>query len=415
MMATVLTLLAHIGLLCRLPSLRMRQWIARASKQHALGASKASPELRQLLIDVSVIHWHDSGTGIQRVVRSVLDSLESNPPVAFKIRYVIAQRRQCYQYVDTLGQSKTMKVTMRPGDIFFGLDLAAHLLPHNIKQLLKWKLAGGILNFVIYDMLPLSHPELFTRPRVRHFRLWAKFLALMADGWLCISHSVKVDVQKWVEKNTDLLSEQLRIVVIPMGNDLPAKRLKQQASKEVTEVLRKLNNVPWALMVGTLEPRKCHAQVLNAFERLWQQGNEFALVFVGHKGWQTKALQQRINQHLQINKNLFWFHAAADADLEHLYQNTTGVLTASIAESYGLPIIEALRYRKPLLVRDIPVFREVAGNNAVYFTNDTPAEFSHTLGTWLRNSKFDKIECNNISIMRNWAEATESIIKILEI
>jgi len=415
MMPIILALLARTGLLRQLPSLRVRQWITQASAQRSAAVPQALPALRQLLVDVSVVHWHDAGTGIQRVVRSVLAHLEKNPPPGFRVCCVVAQRKQPYLYAHSLGQPRAKKVDVGPGDIFLGLDLAAHLLPSHLNQLLNWKLAGVALHFVVYDMLPLTHPAHFTRPRVRHFERWARLLAIMADGLLCISHSVRIDAQTWFQENTGLSASQLRTTVVPLGGDLPPESLTDLPSEGVIETIAMLKSRPWALMVGTLEPRKCHTQVLDAFEQLWQQGDESALVLVGQRGWQTDALQLRITQHAQLNRNLFWFQAATDADLERFYQAATGVLAASVAEGYGLPLSEALNHLKPLLVRDIPVFREVAGTNAIYFTDDTPVTFSLALRQWLTNARYTAGVFENPPIERSWADATIAIVHAMGI
>jgi len=409
----VLMLLARTGFLRRSPPKRVRQWIFRASRQPDTTVLEVSPKPRQLLIDVSVIHRHDAGTGIQRVVRSVLNHLEKNPPSGFTVRCVVANHRQPYRYADTLGQPELDKINVHKNDIFLGLDLCAHLLPLHFNQLLKWKLAGISFHFVVYDILPLTHPLYFTRLNVNHFKRWAKLLAILSDGLLCISHCVRTEVQNWLQQNTDLLPTQLLTTVIPLGGDLSRENSTDQPSKAVIEALAKLKGRPWALMVGTLEPRKGHAQVLDAFELLWQQGDNSSLVIVGRRGWKTDTLQQRILRHLQLNRNLFWFEAATDADLEKFYNSTTGVLGASVAEGYGLPLIEALDHKKPLLVRDIPIFREIVGAGANYFTDDSPLTFSCTIQYWLMNAKFTEVISNEPTRPTTWAQATIAIVHAL--
>jgi len=406
----LLVLLGRMGLLRQLSPSRVRQWIKNATVQHVTDDSEVFPSSRQLLVDISVVHWHDAGTGIQRVVRSVLSHLTTNPPPGFIVRCVVAQRKQPYLYADTLGEPGAKQIDVRSGDIFLGLDLVAHLLPQHFNQLLNWKLAGASLHFMVYDMLPLTHPAHFTRPRVRHFKRWARLLAIMADGLLCISHCVRTDVQTWFQINSGLSANQLHTTVIPLGGDFPPKSLSEQPSEKVIETLATLKDRRWALMVGTLEPRKCHAEVLDAFEHLWQQGEKCALVFVGHPGWQTDTLQYRITRHPQINRNLFWFNVANDADLERFYQETTGVVVASLAEGYGLPLSEAIHHNKPLLVRDIPIFREVGSTNAAYFSNDSSIVFSQTLKQWLSTKKCNEIVKPFLTTNHLWSDTTMSIV-----
>ena len=414
MLRAALILLARTGLLRLASAARVRQWVANASTSTPLRQQDAP---RQLLLDVSVIHKHDAGTGIQRVVRSVLGHLQATPPEGFTVRCVVAESKRPYHHVERQGHaSTTQKVKVQAGDVFLGLDLAAHLLPRHLSQLLEWKLAGASLHFVVYDMLPLTHAAHFKAARARHFQRWAQLLAMMADSLLCISHSVQADLQRWLSQNAGLTPRQLPTRVVPLGGDFykAPQAAPSRPSPEVLQALSQLQGKHWALMVGTLEPRKCHARVLDAFEHLWQQQSPAALVLVGRPGWHTEKLQQRIAQHPQLNRNLYWFSAASDAELEIFYQQTTGVVVASLAEGYGLPLSEALNHGKPLLARDIPVFREVAGEHARYFTDDTPAAFSHTLQDWLAAPQSGS-EATSPQPTHTWAEATRHIMQALNI
>jgi glycosyltransferase involved in cell wall biosynthesis len=382
-------------------------WI-RKSRPSNCGSAKSG----QLLVDVSVIHQFDAGTGIQRVVRSVLTHLKSNPPEGFTVRQVAACDRFPYRYVDEPLKFGSQKIQIQAGDVFLGLDLVAHILPRHIAQLLDWKLAGANLHFVVYDLLPLTHPSLFKAARVRHFQRWAKVLSMMADSLLCISKTVKKDLQVWLGESANLTPQQISTSVIPLGGDFDNNKnsVSQGPGAEVLLALGQLKGSNWALMVGTLEPRKCHAQVLDAFEHLWRTQSSLALVLVGRPGWSTELLQQRIARHPQLNRKLYWFSAASDTELELFYSQTTGVVMASIAEGYGLPLTEALCYGKPILARDIPVFREVAGERAIYFLDDSPIALSDMLKNWL---VADHAPAIAIEPQQTWADTAAHIVASL--
>jgi glycosyltransferase involved in cell wall biosynthesis len=84
----------------------------------------------------------------------------------------------------------------------------------------------------------------------------------------------------------------------------------------------------------------------------------------------TDRLTDYIRRHPEHGKRLFWLSSADDSRLASLYQAADGVLVASQAEGFGLPLVEAAKYDLPVLARDIPVFREVAGDHATYFGDD---------------------------------------------
>jgi glycosyltransferase involved in cell wall biosynthesis len=136
-------------------------------------------------------------------------------------------------------------------------------------------------------------------------------------------------------------------------------------------------------MVGTLEPRKAHAQALAAFEALWDGGTDVTLVVAGKAGWMVESLVKRLNQHPERGQRLLWIESATDDELQSLYEASSGVLMASQGEGFGLPLVEAATHRRPILARDLPVFREVAGEHATYFSGLSAASLAAALASWL--------------------------------
>jgi glycosyltransferase involved in cell wall biosynthesis len=152
---------------------------------------------------------------------------------------------------------------------------------------------------------------------------------------------------------------------------------------ESTSVLKTLKSRPSFLTVGTLEPRKGHRQTLAAFELLWAQNKDVNLVFVGKKGWMVDDLSTLINNHTELGKRLFWLDGISDEYLGHIYAASTCLLSASEGEGFGLPLIEAAKQHIPVLARDLPVFREVAGNHAFYFSGLAPQNLATSVLQWL--------------------------------
>src|SRR5882672_1477236 len=162
-------------------------------------ARDASVGPRQILADVSVISRNDAGTGIQRVVRELLRQMIANPPSGYVVRPVYATHWRGFRYADqyyaALGGKEpdvanTAKVVVRAGDIFIGMDLAARTLPLYPFSLARWKASGVRFFFIVYDLLPVLHPEWFTSSAVNAYRDWMRTVAIYADGAVCISRSV---------------------------------------------------------------------------------------------------------------------------------------------------------------------------------------------------------------------------------
>lgn len=370
---------------------------------------------KQLLVDISVIYQNDSGTGIQRVVRALLTQLLSTPPAGYIVQPIIATRKSSYRAIslDTSDSSlDTSKlISIQPGDIFLGLDLSAHIIPAHHNQLSKWKTQGAVLHFVVYDILPIHHPEWFSRKLSRAFRRWIKTIAILADSAICISASSEADLVKCFRDQYNLPTDCIPTKVIPMGWDIsssnPSKGLPLNFEALLSQI--KLHNT--ILIVGTLEPRKGHVQVLDAFEVLWQDGNNLNLIIVGQSGWKTEVLQARIQNHPYFNKHLFWLDKASDEALIKLYQACDGVIVASLAEGFGLPLIEAISHGKPVLARDLAVFKEIAGHNVDYFAEVSATGLSLAITNWVK-IKFG-IQPSKVDFLYTWEDSYNQLVRIL--
>jgi glycosyltransferase involved in cell wall biosynthesis len=170
---------------------------------------------------------------------------------------------------------------------------------------------------------------------------------------------------------------------------------------------------PTFLMVGTLEPRKGHAEALTAFEALWADGHALNLVIVGKSGWLVDDLIERIRSHPENGTKLFWLNGASDECLEDLYGRATCLLAASEAEGFGLPLIEAARRGLPVLARDLPVFREVAGGAAYYFADTSDAGLSGSIAHWLALYHEGKAPTPDALAWLTWRQSACQLISIL--
>jgi glycosyltransferase involved in cell wall biosynthesis len=363
---------------------RLIRWRSPAAQQRHDGP-------KQLLVDVSVIAVNDAHTGIQRVVRALLNQLLKHPPAGYRVRPICATRRRRYCYapdflmcsaVQRIAKTGGVAVQVESGDIYLGLDLISHLLPQHQPELARWKRRGVTLYFMVYDLLPVLHPHWFNHKTSKKHKRWLRALAILADHLICISNVVKNDMISWLKTRCALGTEALPISTIPLGGDIAASIPNRGLPADIDQLLEELRSTPSILAVGTLEPRKGYAQMVAAFEHLWDRGRKVNLVIVGKPGWKIEPLHEHLVVHPQRQRRLYWLHDVSDEMLELIYSVAIGVIAASEAEGCGLPLIEALYYGKPVLARDIPVFREIGRERITYFTG-TNGTFAEEIDSWL--------------------------------
>jgi len=402
-------------------------------RHHALvGGEKMAP---QLLVDVSAMVREDLKTGIQRVVRAQLMELLRGQGKEYQVLPVYLSdeggywhyryaRRYLHALVGTVGDGvHDEEVVVSSGDVFYSPDVFPGPVAEAARLGLyaRWRGAGVRIHFLVHDILPVLRPEFFPPGADREFGAWLRAVGSEADCLVCISAAVADETRAW------LASEQPGrplpdFKVLHHGADISASQPSSGLPPDAQAVLADIASAPSFLMVGTVEPRKGHAQALDAFEALWAQGVDVRLVIVGHEGWKglpdgarrtIPALAKRLRNHPELGKRLHWLQGISDEYLDRVYAAGACLLFASEGEGFGLPLIEAARHGVPLLARDLPVFREVAGSHAHYFAGLDAAALAAGVQDWLRLNANGQGPASAGIPERSWAENAAELAALL--
>lgn len=358
----------------------------------------------QLLVDVSAIARNDLKTGIERVVRAQIKSLFHCAPEGHRLEPVYLSAdggrwHYCYARAytrDLLGIAgpglPDEPVAVHPGDILYIPDRFANGLIQATAEGLyqNWRALGVRIHVLIHDLLPITMPQCFPAGAPEDHARYLTAAVTCADALGSISGTTQRGLQAWLQDNPPKRPDSLAFWNVPHGADQWEKPEGMAADSHVREVLRKASRCPTFLAVGTVEPRKGYLQVLDAFDRLWEMGENINLVIVGKEGWGQLApserrtipeIVRRLRQHHE--RRLFWLEGISDGDLAQLYAASTSLLAASWGEGFGLPLIEAAQAGLPVVARDISVFREVAGRGAWYFHAETGEKLADAIRDWL--------------------------------
>lgn len=398
--------------------------LSRASEQGllSLAAQIAQNESigieRQLLIDISELYQRDSATGVQRVVRSYLYHLLRNPPRDFQVQAVYATPTEGYRYAsnfvarlldDTSAPKEDEPMHWQRGDIFFGLDMQHHVQLAHSGTYARMRRDGVEVKFLVYDLLPIQLADLFKDNNAQELHeQWLTMIAAQ-DEAICISKATADAYGGWINTRGITTAPGFRIDWVHMGADLEGSNPSLGTPPDSSHVTRLLQSRPSFLTVSTLEPRKAQTQILDAVENLWASGEDVNLVLVGQQGWKVDELVNRIAQHPERGKRLFWLKGVSDEYLDRIYKSCSCLVAASINEGFGLPLIEAARHGTPVIARDIPVFREVAGESAFYFKADTGEELAEALIEWLKQYRNGTSPSSKSMGWSTWQQSTERL------
>ena len=392
---------------------------------------------RRLFLDVTATCRNDLKTGIERVARALMLSLLESPPAGYRIEPVYLTNtggtwhyKTACQYTLSLLGCATEALIDEPvlpvaGDVLLTLDLSgvALLQAEQAGLFRQYRNLGVSVYTTVFDLLPVRQPEVFPQGADQHHQRWLKSINRF-DGAVCISKAVADDLCSWQE-SSEIKEKNRRPFSIgwfhlgaDVSNSAPSRGLAENA--EAT--FQQLKTCPTFLMVGTIEPRKGYLQTLDAMSQLWQTGVNVNLVIVGHEGWKglpedmrrdIPETVERLRTHPELNKRLFWLEGISDEYLEKIYAASTCLIAASYGEGFGLPLIEAAQHQLPIIARDIPVFREVAGEHAFYFSGLSPDALADSVQAWLALDKAGHAPQSSSMPWLTWKQSTQNLLNVI--
>lgn len=210
----------------------------------------------------------------------------------------------------------------------------------------------------VMDVIPLSHSE-WARDGLRALKscVWKKSLS-WTDQIITISEYSKAEILKWTDVAADKIS------VIPLGVD--ASWFERAHAQDIARVQYKYH-LPerYFISVGTLQPRKNVESTLRAHQSLSPSERlQTPLLIIGRGGWKCEALINLI-QSDPLAGAVRWLQRVPQEDIRPLLQHATALVFPSLAEGFGLPVLEAFASNVPVITSNTTCLPEVAGDAAV--------------------------------------------------
>ncbi len=320
-------------------------------------------------IDLSEFLKNPITTGIQRIAGEMCRHLPSGAaiPVRLHSDYFVAFPPtlidQIGRYFRDASESRTadlrrlgsrengVPVEISEGDTVLVPEVLIE--PHRLEFFRKMSQENlQRYRFIVYDLLPVTNPEYF----------WSTWLLEICEYYKTLRRAtccgfISEDTREAYYgrlRRTDVRGG----VVLPLGSDSLGPRAEQPV----------LNRPLSFSVLGTIEPRKNHKLILEAFEPLLGQIGGLSLSFIGKMGWVDSEFAEKVHR-LTADKNSgFQFEAVAgDEAIRTCIEKSRATIYVSAAEGYGLPPLESLWVGTPVIAsRAIPSLKALGAAGVHY-------------------------------------------------
>ncbi len=380
-----------------------------------------------VFIDITTLEQQRVNTGIQRVTKEFLQQAIKNNNIVFKIllydkkikKMQILQLHEVKLFLKDIKKFKfTKKETIsietyvpKQTTIWFDIDSTWNA-PYKRQELYPILKNNGILiyNF-IHDLIPIYKQEFVQEVVIENYKSFIKAVYKYSDTVLFNSNSSKNDFEKYQKELKIQTKIQKKVIYLGSNPQLSTPNSQPPTLNSQFSIL----NSPYILFVGTIEPRKNHQEVLDAFDILSKKYTQLNLVFIGMKGWNNKSFMTRIQSHPLRGTRFHWLQGINDDTLYHFYKNAFVVTYLSSYEGYGLPVVESLQHSNITITSNNSSMPEVGQDFADYIDDGNISQLVEIISKYYEDKKLydDKKQYIKENFKSpTWKEFSDSIFDI---
>ncbi|MBD0270674.1 MAG: glycosyltransferase [Acetobacteraceae bacterium] len=297
-----------------------------------------------------------------------------------------------------------------PGGMLVTLG-TAWWIPNYLLRVREAKARHG-LRYVpmVYDCIPVVRPEDCAEGLCAEFAAWFAGACVHADAMLAISDCTRDDVLR------------LRRGLLPGAEDIPVAVLPLHAGPLLPEPAAapaSPRRRPYVLFVATVEARKNHLMVFNAWLSLIRRHGADAapdLVCVGKRGWKADEAFALLAGSRALRERVFLLHDVSDAELDALYRGCLCTVFNSRYEGWGLPVTESIGYGKVPIVADNSSLRQAGGEAALFFASGSEPELVARLEAMVFDADFraaQEAKVGEAPPLRRWDELAADLAAAL--
>jgi len=210
---------------------------------------------------------------------------------------------------------------------------------------------------VIHDLAFEHYPEYVSKTGATYYKKYFPQFAKKAKRIATVSSFSKSDIHQ----TYGIANELIDIVYNGASSHFhPLEEAQLAAFRKES-----MQDKPWFVYVGSLHPRKNIHRLLKAFDQFkLHDSNDYQLVIVGRKAWQTEELED-VYTNMKYKDSVHFTGRISDAEMLPYLCGARAMTYAPLFEGFGLPLLEAFQCGTPAITSDISSLPEVAGDAAL--------------------------------------------------
>ena len=226
----------------------------------------------------------------------------------------------------------------------------------------------------IHDLAYFYFSREFLKKDLHKLKNWTRYSVKKAARIIAVSQQTKKDIITYYD--------------IPEGNiDVIYNGYEKTLNaKQRTSPNFKFNMLNYILYVGTLQPRKNVQTLIRAFSKFVVHNAQFKLILVGKKGWLYDEIFSLVKD-LELEDKIIFTGYISDDELQNLYKNAWCFVMPSLYEGFGIPVLEAMSNKCPVIASSSSSVPEIGGKACLYFDPENEDQLLKLLNSLQSNSK----------------------------
>ncbi|MDM8527714.1 glycosyltransferase family 1 protein [Anaerolineales bacterium HSG24] len=211
----------------------------------------------------------------------------------------------------------------------------------------------------IHDLSYVRLPDITMPGMSNYLNKWVPYSVKTADHVIAVSEATRQDLIELYQTPSE------KITIIYHGVTPEFRPMEDESSHDIVCETYNINDKPFILSVGTIQPRKNYQRLIQSFAQTLSRlpeplSDQLILVIGGGKGWQYETIYNEVTR-LGLENRVRFIGFVADEDLPALYNAATIFAYPALYEGFGLPALEAMACGTPVLVANTSALPEVVG------------------------------------------------------